>query len=519
MILPGRWRPGSFQFLAVLFLGGGIFAWIWTQLGYYDSNLERQGVDIVHHAVIVHQVYAPGGLDRQIFNKLADYPNTSHRLAALTLGWFGGDAIVALRFAALTTICWLLALQFTLVCRFLPWLPAGLVVLLWQWLCCWGKVSNPNHFWEGMYNYSRAVGGLGLWGGLVLLTAEPAVAWQRRILELLAVGAAMFALACHLVPGAVALGGLGIYALAGWLRERRPERLVLLVLTVLATVGMYYGTSVWKVMVDSAGLNGWLPVGPLPLLLTWIPLAGLAAWFLTRPIVGRAQSSETTWLPTEPLMTALLAAGGLQAVAFARMLLWENCAPYAVKSLFFYTFPLGSLLAILWLLPYCRRLPSIWQGYWQTAERRKLLHVLAGGFLLASFALLYHQDRGLRSFVRLNEDSAAARRYYPPHDQLPPAVSRALADVATGHQGWYYLDPNQPFGAFYATLLGLHLEFNTAIECRDRLLAHDYAALGSLVPVRGILVPAPTALPLPCGQSIGSFREYPLAGAAVQEGP
>jgi hypothetical protein len=509
------WRPGSVPFLAVLLALGAIFAGVWTQLGYRHSNLERQGVDIVHHAVIVHQVNAPGGLDRQTFNKLADYPNTSHRLAALTLPWFGGDALVALRFAALTTICWLLALQFTMVCRFLPWVQAAIVVLLWQWLCCWGKVSNPYHFWEGMYNYSRAVGGLGLWGGLLLLTVQPASAWQRWLLELLAVGAAAFALACHLVPGAVALGGLGLYALAGWLRQRRPERLVLLMVTMLTAAGMYLGTSVWKVMVDSAGLNGWLPVGPLALLLTWIPLAGLAAWFLIRPIVGRTVQ-PLTWLSTEPLMTALLAAGALQTVTFLRML-WGSCAPYAVKSLFYYTFPLASLLGILWLVPWCRRLPASWQQYWYAAERRKLLHVLAGGLLLASIGLVYHQDRGLRTFIRLNEDSAATRRYYPPHDQLPPAMIKALAEVASEHQAWYYLDPDQPFGAFYATLLGLHLEFNTAIECRDRLLAHDYEALNSLAGVHGLLIPEGAgSLPLPNGHSIGHFWAYPLDSSSAQ---
>jgi hypothetical protein len=508
--------PGSLGLLVLLLLGGVLFSWVWTQLGYRGGNLERQGIDIVHHALIISKVSVPGGINEHSLGVLADYPNTAHRLAALTLTWFDGDAILAMRFTGMTTVTWLLALQFTLLCRLLPWVQAAILLLLWQWLCWWGMVANPNHFQYGVYNFSRAVGGLGLWGSLVFLSTGASGAWQRRLYYLLAAAGAAFAMACHLVPGAVAFGGIILFAVTGWLRQPQVDRLFLLGAALLAAAYMYWGTSVWTLMVQNAGSDGWLPVGPPGMLLIWVPLAGLAALLLLRPIfVGLTAEPCSLHLPTECLMTALLSAGAVQLLAYVRMVVWGACAPYAVKSVFYYTFPLAALLGMVWLATLCSgRLPAPWRALLQTAQRRKVPYFLAAGLLLASMAMLCHLDRGLRTFVKPGNAAGPAACYYPPRDQLPQTISTALAGIAREHEGWYYFDPIQPFGAFYASIVGLNLDWQTAVFCRDKLAAHDYAAVLTHPGVRGILLPdqAQGAIdPGIPGKTIGRFREYPLA--------
>jgi hypothetical protein len=503
----GLWiSPGSARFLALLLVIGVLFSFAWTQLGYRYGNLEAQGIDIAHHAIIIRQLTVPGGINERSLSILADYPTTSHRLAALTLPLFGDNEILALRFSAMTTVTWLLALQFTLLCRWLPFAQAALVLLAWQWLCYLGKVTNSHHFLEWNYNFSRAVGGLGLWAGLVLLAAaESSSAWGRRLNYALATGGAAFAMACHVVPGAVAFGGLILYGAGGWLRTRQPDRLWLIAMAILTAGGMYFGTSVWRVMVQNAGSNGGLPVGPQLLLLTWVPLAAVAAFLLVRPILARfASGIVTAPIPTECLMTALLAAGAVQSMVLVRMVLWHACAPYAFKTLYFYTFPLAALLGIVGLVPYLARVSASWLPLSPGAMRR-MPQVVAASLLLAGVLQLAHKDLGLRRGV----SKSAPASDCPPPERLPAAVARTLDGLASDHQGWCYFDPQQPVGAFFASVVGLHLEWETAVFCREKLVAGDYEAVLSHPRVHGILLAATSLPPDVLGKKVGPFQEIP----------
>jgi hypothetical protein len=529
-------RPGSLRFLFLLFVAGALFAWAWTRFGYTRGNLERQGIDIVHHALMVHAVSQRGGVTPQSLGIYYEYPLTSHRLAAPALPLFGNDPILAMRFAAMSTIVWLLALQFTLLCRVLPWVRAALVLFLWQWLCWAGLVANSSYFEFALFNYSRAVGGLGLWASLVFLTSPVASAWTRILFHILATVAAALALACHIVPGAVAFAGIFGFAVVGLVRERSVDRLVLLVMALVVGAVMYWGTSVWAMMVHVSGSDGWLPVGPPALLLLWVPVAGVAAFMLLRSLRSRPRTFPDELQDiSDGLATTLLAAGSLQALTYVKMVLWGTCAPYAFKSVYYYTFPLAALWGLMWLsLLVARWLPRSSTALLDSLQRWKVPHVLTGAVALAALVLLHHLDRGLRPFVKAAGENARWRdcvvasalrksdptkddggpRYYPTRDQLPQAVATTLGQIAAEHQGWYYYDPNQPFGSFYASVVGLHLDFDTAVFCRERLASGDYAAIEACPEVRGILVPGTSdqlADPAIPGAPIGRFTEYPLA--------
>src|SRR5262249_7995830 len=153
----------------------------------------------------------------------------------------------------------------------------------------------------------------------------------------------------HIVPGAVAFGGLMALAVTSWLRDRETYWLILVAATLATAAGLYWGLAHWIFLVRTSVItDGWMPIGPKELLLTWVPLAGLAVNKMARFALARNPPHETS-ATSLCLMTALLTAGALQVFVYLRMTMSGTLPPYAVKSLSYYTFPLATLLGVIWL--------------------------------------------------------------------------------------------------------------------------------------------------------------------------
>ena len=382
------------------------------------------------------------------------------------------------------------------------------LVVLWQFLCIHMKVSGFNHFMhEGQYNYSRAVGTAAWWVMLVLLAGTPSQRWGRIAVWTAALGLACFALACHIAPGGVALGTLAIYGCHGFLRDRQARYLGLLAGTLLAGLLMFFGTDVWEYMSSNAGSDGWLPVGNLTVLLLWVPTLSVSCWRLVRALPGttarsagfsppsagtarRAEARTTNLAPAamealriEPIVAAgLLSAGLFQAYLGFKMLVLGTCAPYAVKSLFFFTFPLASFLWILWGYSYLERFHKP-AAFW--AAR---LVPLAAVLLMAILGYrLVRMDPGMRWSIPQRADSHRFQR--PAPEQLPHQVSEALRQLAGSYPAFYYFDPLQPTGAYYATLIGLGMEKELAQACFVKSKANPLEELPTIPGLDGILLP------------------------------
>jgi hypothetical protein len=457
MDAPSRSWFASLQAAFVLLLLAPLLALPLAWLGYSRSHLERQGLDIVNHLVIAHQLTVQDGQTERVLSEHTRYPASSHRLIVWSSPLFGGDLLLAMRYMAAVTMLALLFLPYVLLCRLVRPLPALVLLLAWHLVCYYLKVDGVNHFvWEGQYNYSRAVGTVAFWLALIALSTRSNSPVGRLALQGLAIACGCFALACHIAPGAVTFGTVMAWQGACWLRERRREHLLGAGCTLLAAGGMLFATDVWVYMAQNASSDGWLPVGSHYLLLVWVPtlLAGLVLY-----VVRLRSPLESEGAPIEAvLMAGLLASGGLQAYLTYRMLTSGACAPYAVKSIYFFTFPLAALLLIRWAGQWTsqclERVPP-----WIPGSLAIGLSVWLGGNIVRA-------DMGLRHQVDYSKNHTRKR---PTKDQLPDGVARQLKGSRGEFVGYYYYDPIQVFGSYYATVVSLDVERIAAIQVLDVL--------------------------------------------------
>jgi hypothetical protein len=435
---------GTLRAAFVLLAGSFLVAVPVTWLRYSRTHLDNQAVDIIHHLIIADDLYETGGRDQAILGILSDYPAASHRLAAWSAPLFGGDILQAMRYAAFGTMLALLALPYVLLCRVFSPLPALVLLLGWHLVCFFLQVDGLNHFmWNGAYNYSRAVGTVAFWTALVALSTATGRPWSRFGAECLAVACACLALACHVAPGAVTFAMILAWQAAWWLRERTAARAAGFALTLAAAAGMVFGTSVWVFMVQSSASNGYLPVGPHPILLLWVPdllaALGLYAVRLRRgfPADGEAGGLEMA------LAAALLA---------LKMVVAGTVAPYAVKWIYFFTFPVAGLLSLLWAGRVS--VPSV--PAWSVRKWAALAVVLGGVFLFR----WHTREAGASPVLRL----ADGRSKLLPEDRRPPAVCRGLREAAGELAGYFYFDPEQIHGSYYANVSALRVPLSRACE-------------------------------------------------------
>ena len=501
-----RWTASRTLTLFALLVALGVAAaWPWTRFAYAGSHFEDQGIDIVNHAILVHQVSVPGGRTAHALGGHVNYPVASHRLAAAALPLFDGNPLLALRFAAAAAMVVLTAAPFVLLCRVLPVGPALIALAVWEFACLALKVSGFNHFMPAaVYNYSRAVGTAAWWAGLVFLAAAPAAGWRRYACWAAAVGLACFAMACHVAPGGVAFATLGLYACYGFARDRRADFAALAAAAGLAGAGMVFGTDVWVYMKTNAAADGWLPVGPWPVLFLWVPVLVVACvrpgtGLLARPPARPPANAPRPML--EPILTAGLIGAGLFQAYLGYKLVRGECAPYGFKSLFFFTFPLAAFLATVWVARGFQPGGRLAGFRWPAASRR--LVVPAALALTAGLAACVARlDRGLNWQVRVAAYDHNSDRARPDPATLPHQAAEALRPVAASAQGYYYVDPKQPFGAYYATVVGLGMDRDVAEACWEARGRDTIARLREFPTVAGVLVPrgvdpaAATAVPL-----------------------
>jgi hypothetical protein len=450
-------RPGSLRLLVILLAGSVGLAFGWAALPGRSNDLEHQGIDAVNHALMIHRRAHP--VPRELQGTYASYPQLMHALAGCFMPVLGDNAIRAMDCVSWLTLLGLFAVQWTLLCRLLPALPALAVLTGWQWLRLQTHFADWDFFHVNCYP-PQALGTLLVWLQVLLLaTAAPRVRWLRDGAALLL---ALLAYNSHIVPGAVAFATLiileGYHLLAGPGRTGASLRLVL---TGVTAAGTLLGSEQLAVMAGARIIaGGTLLCDHLWLLLLWVPTLLLAC----------VRVAWQRWRHSGPeemelvLSSALLAAGSIQGYLTLETVLHVSVGYYSALKLFWLTFPLASLLWLCWLSRLlCRT--------WRLPRQRVVRVAVAAGCLLLA---LY----GLRSLVQ-QDPRRPSLRLKPPTDLVERTRLRQARDaVAASHRlrrllgrtnhappYVYFHDPAMPFGSLFATVTALETNHDAAYGC------------------------------------------------------
>jgi hypothetical protein len=457
--------------LAVLLAGSAVLAFAWAALPGRSNDLEQQGIDIVNHAILVHRRAHP--VPAALYGAHRHYPQASHALAAWFMPVLGDNAIRAMDCAAWLTLLGLFAAQWTLLCRLLPAAPALAVLALWQGLRLQTRFSDWDFFHVNYYP-PQALGTLGVWLQLAVLATPEVTPLRRCLRDGAAVLLAALAYSCHIVPGAVAFATLAVLHGSELFGPGRRAACLRLLLTGLVAAVTLLSSDQLRLMAGARTVaGGRLLYDHLWLLLLWVPTLLVACLALARGL--------RRVLPRRPnhlervLTCALLAAGGIQGYLTLETLLGHNLGYYSAMKLYWYTFPLATLLWVGWL---CRLLAASAGrvGLPRLASRRA---VAAGCVLCAIWGLnsLVRQDPrrprllGLgairRTLLRLppNPGSVAnSLRLSQERDAV--VAARRLAGRPNHAAPWvYFYDPAMPFGSLFASVVGLETHHDAALGC------------------------------------------------------
>jgi len=434
------WIASPWGALLALLSVGLVFSIAWTALALDRNNVDRQGIDIIHHALILHQLTVPGGISEHYLGHFSRYPMGSHELARLFLPCFGNDTIQALRCAALFSLLTLLAVKWVILRQMMRPAAALLVLITMQALFIPLRVADVNHFlWVGQYNFSRAVGA----GALLLLVYGLAVppfrgrlAWGNDVLW---IGLAGYALGCHATPGVIAFGLLGWYYLQD-LREQ-PLRGGLIRLAALgaAAVALFFGTNAFAMM-KYVGEDGWMPVrAPWWLFAAWFPtwlvMSCIALSNLWRPRPGHWSDGIG-----RAVLCGMVSCGVLQAyLTFSCVL--GRAAPYTVKSTLFVTMAMSVLVWVHATMLLIHRWQPPMLQWWDSRRFSQVVRLTAGVAAVVGLVVLLKRD--------------VTRPYYGP-DRDPVHVARALGNLREEVEGYMYYDPNQPHGSVFVNTVALN---------------------------------------------------------------
>lgn len=428
-----------FALWAVVALGLGI---TWVRVIAPGYNLERRGIDLIHHALMIQDQAKPAGEPALQVSGFARYPQLSHWLASWLMPLVRDDAIRAMRALGFTAILLLFGLQYMLLREQTSVHVALAAVVLWQWLCLEGCFANVN-FFHGTCFFAQAVGMVGFWLALVL-AARP-FPWADRVdetwLPLLSmlgpVLAGWFAYQCHFVPGVVTFGAIWLFAACAWLRQPSWAAAWALGFTTLVPAVIVLSSDQFRYMAASSTADG-----PIPIRHPWLVLAAIPT-----AAVGLARLYQDWRSPRlseveRLLIHALLVAGACQSYLAYKWLIQETVAGYCVKKLFFHTFPVAALLWVWWLLQWSKRWRPwfsnssfSWSfGSWQ-ARAAWVLVVAAGVYANAVRPL----RKDLRGPFALGERD-------------PVQAARLLATQRHELHSGCYFDPQFPGGAVFANV-------------------------------------------------------------------
>jgi hypothetical protein len=249
---------------------------------------------------------------------------------------------------------------------------------------------------------------------------------------------------------------------------------------------MFFGSDVLPYMKSIAGHDGWLPVGPLPVLLLWLPTLIVGLGLAARRLIAAVTRAEQEEKVEQVLLAGLLGSGLFQTYLAYKLL--DNCAPYTVKTLFFFTFPLATLFWLVWGVRLAQRRDWFAAGWW-TAPAGRRVAIFVASFVLVILGWRFAKmDRGLGWGIP-NFASMPDGRVYPPRAYLPHGAATALRELGDNYRGHYYFDPNQPVGSYYASLVGLRMDLDfvqLSLEKSQRRRLEDLLTIDR---VRGILMP------------------------------
>jgi hypothetical protein len=460
---------------------------VWTSKALRNNNLDWQGLDIASHALMV--TWEAQSLPPELLGHDQTYPKASHALAAALLPILRHNPIQAMRAVALIALFTMLSAQYTLLARLVRPVPALILLVLWQWLAGWTGFADLNHFVDGSYMFSQAAASAGFWLVLTVASTVAARRFEAWTLTIVALGLAWGAYACHLVPGAMAFGTLGVFFGLRGFRNRSKTEFLRMFLTMVVG-GMTILSSVqWQLMAfaRTAIFESWLPCDHLWLLLAWIPTLAVALVRLAGRLAGKQSPSALTDLELM-LVAGLLVSGSLQAYFAFEWGVQGTTSAYTVKKFFFFTFPLASLLWISWLADASKAMAL------PTAVPPRL--ALAGALGLAGVCL----------YQMLAADF---KRPYFGRAHDPVRLAHRLAGKRETLYRCYYYDPEFPMGSLYASVAGLRINRDQALRCWEALsfrdkapvsfwqLVHDGHVATVLLPVQSdpekvFLVPVPT---------------------------
>ncbi len=433
---------------AVLGVLGVAYAWTAWLLPAYNSD--HLGCDACHHAILIHcQTVADPAERELIAGVMVDYPQMSHALAALSLPLFGDDPYRAMRFASAAAVVLLLVSQLVLLrtAMSLPWALVSLAA--WQLVCGVGNLGNV-HYFCAAYFFAQAFGMIGVWLALALHTRPAASAGEKLLLGAGSSALAAFAYLCHLVPGVVVFGALGLYSLARLIGRRDALEAVRIALLIAVGALVIFGTSQLALMSRGRGAGGHVPIRHLALLLTWLPTLVVGAALRARQW-RRGDDGGWPGAAMDGLLCVLVVAGGLQAVCAVEWLWHGETYLYPVLKFFYLLFPAASLL---WFLAAARVAARAAAAVPALGRWREKLDGRGARLATAGVAALL-LGVALAPFVRneLRPEPVTPRRH-------PVAVARQLG-LGLRAQGkdrsdLLYYDPALPQSSVYANMVGLH---------------------------------------------------------------
>jgi hypothetical protein len=446
-----RWDTGSFSFLIGLMTLAVVLGFFWAYAVLPPYNSEHLGADACHHAMLIHTFSLPDPEERAYLRQaFAGYPLGSHWLASLMMPLLENDSYKAMRWLAFTSVLCLLAVQFHLFRGVMPSGAALLCLLAWQFLGCFTRAADIYFYVEAFF-LSQAVGTLCLWLTIAVVFSSRD-SWPRSTA---AIGLAVAAYLCHLVPGAIALGGVGLVFLFRFRAQPQLRTLVPLMLLGMAGAWVVFGTDQLAFMKTIKDQDGDVPFKRLPINLLWVPTLA-AALVIAKRVTLKNLAETRADFPSEgdktrlaKILTCFLLVGGLlQAYCAFECLVLHTAAPYSVQKFFSFLFPAASMLWFLWLTPPVTR----WLSGLHVPQR---ISVRSRRFGYAAILLL---------LLYLNLGRYFAYELRPPRVDLehhPVFTAQRLRQdlpsfrAQSDHVNAVYFDPALPQSSMFVNMIGL----------------------------------------------------------------
>jgi len=443
-----------------------LLSFCWTAWILPPFNSEHLGGDAMEHAVMIEGQSRTNPAERELLlaNWAQDYPPLSHWLASRVMPLLEGDAYKAMRFMSCVVVLLLFLFQFQLLRVSLGARAALLVLLLWQMVCYLNNLGNTQYFCVA-YFYAQAVGTVFVWPALIVFS-RPVLSRSGQFWH--GAGGILFAACaylCHIVPGAIVFGALGLFTLVRLLN--RPNRDDGIRLALLAVIGLLVlvGSGGLKYMGGVRNYQATAPLKNYLILVSWVPTVLLALIWSCRHWRGVGQGDWPARI-RDVVLCLLVTAGCLQAYCAFEWAVLGWSASYPVLKLFYILFPFSSLLGFLWASHWLQRTPvlSRWQTYLSAKAGSVPAHRVAIMTYGVSVGLLVFLQ--MKVFVK-NELLGSS----PPSERQPALVAhqfeqRLRAAQAMGiekeRSDLLYFDPEFPLASTFVNIVGLHRKFDDA---------------------------------------------------------